>query len=193
MRIPTTAKGRQTMAGITAAAARLMHDRGITATSLDDVLAASGAGKSQLYHYFGDKEGLTQAVFRLQLDRILANQQSLSDPSCDDLTRWRDEVLAALRASDFGMCPLGTFAGQVGDSSVLRATLSDLFEEWRLALAALVRRAAGAGHVVAGVDPDEAATCLLAALEGGTMLANLQHDEAPLRTMLDAELARLTR
>lgn len=181
------------MAGITAAAARLMHDRGITATSLDDVLSASGAGKSQLYHYFGDKEGLTQAVFRLQLDRILANQTSLSDPECDDLGRWRDEVLTALRKSNVGMCPLGTFAGQVGDSEALRSTLSALFEEWRRAIAALVRRARSAGRLVDGIDADEVATCLLAALEGGTMLANLQHDEAPLRTMLDAELRRLTR
>jgi TetR/AcrR family transcriptional regulator, transcriptional repressor for nem operon len=179
------------MAGITAAAARLMHDRGIAATSLDDVLNASGAGKSQLYHYFGDKEELVQAVFHLQFERILANQPSLTDENSDDLSRWRDEVVAALRASDVSLCPLGTFAGQVGDSAALRATLAGLFEAWRAAIAGLVRRAQAAGRVPAGVDADEAATCLLAALEGGTMLANLQRDETPLRTLLDAELRRL--
>lgn len=192
MRIPTTAKGRQTMTGITAAAARLMHDRGITATSLDDVLRASGAGKSQLYHYFGDKEELTQAVFQYQLDRILGSQPSLADGNCDDLGQWRSEVLAALKASDCGTCPLGSFAGQVGDAPALHDTLAELFEEWRAAIAALVRRAQRAGRVTNSADPDEAATFLLAALEGGTMLANLRRDEAPLRTMLDAELRRLT-
>jgi AcrR family transcriptional regulator len=179
------------MGGITAAAARLMHDRGVTATSLDDVLKVSGAGKSQLYHYFGDKEELTQAVFRYQLDRALGNQPSLADEHCDDLSQWRSEVLTALRESDYGTCPLGAFAGQVGDSPALRATLADLFEEWRSAIAGLVRRAQRAGRVIDRTDPDEAATCLLAALEGGTMLSNLQHDEGPLRTMLDAELSRL--
>jgi TetR/AcrR family transcriptional regulator, transcriptional repressor for nem operon len=176
------------MSGITAAAARLMHDKGIAATSLDDVLSASGAGKSQLYHYFGDKEELTQAVFRHQYDRIMANQPSLSG---DDLIPWRSEVIAALTESDIGMCPLGTFAGQVGGSAALRETLAGLFEEWKSAIAGLVSRGQRAGRVAATVDPDEAATCLLAALEGGTMLSNLQHDERPLTTMLDAELRRL--
>jgi TetR/AcrR family transcriptional regulator, transcriptional repressor for nem operon len=180
------------MAGITAAAARLMHDRGIAATSLDDVLSESGAGKSQLYHYFGDKEELTEAVFRYQFSRIMANQPSLSDPRSDDLVQWRDEVLAALRASERGTCPLGTFAGQVSDSAVLRDILADLFEQWRAAIAGLVRRSQAAGGVLLTADPDDAATCLLAALEGGTMLSNLRRDEAPLRTMLDAELSRLT-
>lgn len=180
------------MAGITAAAARLMHDRGIAATSLDDVLTASGAGKSQLYHYFGDKEELTESVFRLQFSLILARQPSLTDPQCDDLGQWRSEVFSALRESDNSMCPLGTFAGQVGDSAALRATLASLFEEWRAAIATLVRRAQATGRAATDVDADEAATCLLAALEGGTMLASLQRDETPLHTLLNAELRRLT-
>jgi TetR/AcrR family transcriptional repressor of nem operon len=180
------------MAGIIAAAGRLMHERGIAATSLDDVLTESGAGKSQLYHYFDDKQELTEAVFRYQFGRIMENQSSLSDSRCDDLVRWRDEVLAALRASDCGTCPLGTFAGQVSDSTALRETLADLFEQWRAAIAGLVRRAQVSGRVLKTADPDEAAMCLLAALEGGTMLSNLRRDEAPLRTLLDAELSRLT-
>src|SRR5215470_7849907 len=113
MKTPATSKGRHTKAAIVAAAGQLMHDRGIAATSLDDVLAASGAGKSQMYHYFKNKEELTKAVLHHQFERIMAAQPSLTDETSTDLAQWRSEVLEALRVSGNGLCPLGAFAGQV--------------------------------------------------------------------------------
>ena len=62
MEAPATAKGRRSRELIIETAARLMRPRGISATPLDDVLSASGTGKSQLYHYFRTKEELTSAV-----------------------------------------------------------------------------------------------------------------------------------
>src|SRR5262245_31915446 len=88
---PATGKGRQARDAITAAAARLMHERGIAATTLDDVLTASGTGKSQLYHYFGDKDGLTAAVLEHQFRRVMAAQPSLSGEREPDLLSWRTE------------------------------------------------------------------------------------------------------
>ena len=59
------------------AAAVLLYQRGVRATSLDDVLAAAGCGKSQLYRYFDDKADLVGAVIDRQLEFVLAAQPAL--------------------------------------------------------------------------------------------------------------------
>jgi AcrR family transcriptional regulator len=190
--LPATEKGRRARSAIVAAAAKLMHERGIAATSLDDVLAASGSGKSQLYHYFDGKLDLAVAVLRLQFEQVLAAQPSLRDESCHDLTRWRDEVLEAHRVHGFGTCPLGTFAGQVDGEPVLRRELAELFDRWRREIGELLRRAASRGLVDQEVDQPRASLELLSALQGGTLLSHLRLDPAPLAHALDGAIARLS-
>ena len=62
MAVSTTEQGRATRQRIVVAAAALIGERGVAGTSLDDIRAATSSSKSQLYHYFGDTNGLVQAV-----------------------------------------------------------------------------------------------------------------------------------
>lgn len=189
---PATAKGRRTRDAMVGAAASLMYERGIDATAVEDVLAASDTGKSQMYHYFGGKRSLVVAVLEHQLDRVLAAQPSLTDADCADLARWRREVLAAQRESDCGNCPLGVFAGQVDNDPVVRDVLAELFGRWQRAIADLVRRAIDAGRVPAHTDADAVGGTLLAALQGGIVLSHLRRDPGPLVAALDSALASIT-
>ena len=86
-----TAKGEATRLRIVAAAADLMYSQGVEATSVDDVIEASGTGKSQVYHYFSDKTELVEAVVRAQIERVLGEQA----PFLDDLrTRYQVVILS---------------------------------------------------------------------------------------------------
>ncbi|MCU1683981.1 MAG: Transcriptional regulator, TetR [Amycolatopsis sp.] len=190
--LPTTPKGLRTRATIVGAAARLMHDRGLAAPSMDEVLVGSGTGKSQLYHYFDGKQDLAVAVLHHQFELVMAAQPALHDLSCDDLGRWRNEVLRAHRASGLGTCPLGVFVGQTDHDPVLRATLAELFARWQGVLSDLVSRAQAAGRVRADVDPATAGRALLTALQGGTILAHLHADPAPLAQALADAIAPLS-
>lgn len=187
--LPATAKGRRTRMAMIEAAALLMYQRGITSTGVEDVLSASDTGKSQMYHYFGDKQGLVAAVLEHQLGRVLAAQPSLTDEAGDDLGRWRDEVLRAFRDSGCGNCPLGVFTGQVDGDPALREVLTGLFDRWQQAITDLVARARRAERVPADTDAPEAGLALLTALQGGTMLAHLRKDEGPLAHALDSALS----
>jgi AcrR family transcriptional regulator len=80
-----TARGRATRQRIVAAAATIIHERGVAGTSLDDVRAVTGASKSQLYHYFGDKAALVGAVIERQVQQVL----HASRPSWTASTPWR--------------------------------------------------------------------------------------------------------
>ena len=66
-----TAKGARTRARIVEEAAALIHERGVAATTLEDVKAAAEVSGSQLYHYFPDKNELVQAVIDYQADTIV--------------------------------------------------------------------------------------------------------------------------
>src|SRR6476619_6957352 len=71
-----TARGAATRARIVAAASSLVYERGFAGTSLDDVMAATGTSKSQLYHYFADKDALILEVIRRQLGTVIAGQEA---------------------------------------------------------------------------------------------------------------------
>jgi AcrR family transcriptional regulator len=91
-----TAQGRATRQRIVAAAATLIGERGVSGTTLDDVRAASKASKSQLYHYFGDKHGLVEAVIDYQSVAVLGAQARALGAVGDwhDLERWADGIVA---------------------------------------------------------------------------------------------------
>jgi TetR/AcrR family transcriptional regulator, transcriptional repressor for nem operon len=189
VKTPATSKGQRSKSLITETAARLMHEKGIDATSIDDVLAASRTGKSQAYHYFSGKEDLVAAVLEFQFSRVMAAQPVLHDETCTDLRRWRQEVLAANESGGFAGCPLGAFAGQLDGSTSLEALYADLFARWQAALAALVDRARSAGQLPPSTSPHDTALVLLGALEGGSMLSHVRHRQDDLERMLDAALA----
>jgi TetR/AcrR family transcriptional regulator, transcriptional repressor for nem operon len=54
------------------AAAELIYARGVAATSLDQVLERSGAGESQLYHYFPARALEDPAAVQRALEAVLA-------------------------------------------------------------------------------------------------------------------------
>ncbi|EUA69831.1 bacterial regulatory s, tetR family protein [Mycobacteroides abscessus subsp. bolletii 1513] len=82
-------------AAIVDAAAQMMYQKGVAATSLDDILAASSTGKSQLYHYFKDRSDLVKAVVERQTELVLAAQPTLSQiDSMEGIERWAQAILA---------------------------------------------------------------------------------------------------
>ena len=103
-------------------------------------------------------------------------------------------VIAQARSSQSkGGCPLGSLTGQLAETDKHpRALLASGFEQWQVAIGDGLRRLHDAGHLAAGTDPDALATTLLATLQGGLLLAQVQRDAGPLETALGTllELAR---
>jgi TetR/AcrR family transcriptional repressor of nem operon len=190
-----TARGAKTRARIVAAAADLMYIQGVGATTLDDVLAASGASKSQLYHHFDGKDALVRAVVDHVGERIIQRErEALGHVSTiRGLRRWRDALVQnnALRHGAYG-CSLGALASEVSDHDALaRHALSQLFAEWQGLLAGVLERLQDSGALPADVSVDQLATGLMAALQGGYVLAQTEQDVAPMATAIDMALAHI--
>ena len=67
-----TARGAATRQRVVAAAAEIALTRGVGETNLDDAMEASGVSKSQLYHYFADKDELLREAAASLGERVLA-------------------------------------------------------------------------------------------------------------------------
>jgi TetR/AcrR family transcriptional regulator, transcriptional repressor for nem operon len=190
-----TPKGQRTRTRIVEAAARLMHQRSVAGTTLEDVKAAAEVSGSQLYHYFPDKDDLVQAVIDHQARTIAGNQRQADLGSPDGLRAWRDTVIAEAKSSNGkGGCPLGSLAGQLAETDPrARALIAAGFEQWSAAISDGLRRLQAAGRLPAAVDADDFAITLLAALQGGLLLAQVRQDIRPLETAVDTLLALTAR
>ncbi|TPG37416.1 TetR/AcrR family transcriptional regulator [Mycobacterium hodleri] len=193
--MPATERGRRARAEIVAAAAVLTYQRGFRATSLDDVLAAAGCGKSQLYHYFDGKTDLLGAVIDRQLEFVLAAQPALTRiDSWESLDAWLADILA-MHAQPGGpfACPLGTLAVELNNDDAFRTRLDSAFRRWIALLAEGLQKMQDHGHLVAAADPERLAANVIAALQGGMLLGRLRDDITPMRDAADAARAQLRR
>ena len=186
-----TPKGERTRVRIVEAAARLMYVRGVAGTTLDDVRSAAGVSGSQLTHYFAGKDELVRAVVGYQAGTVTGNQRQADLGTPEGLQAWRDMLVAQVRGSrGKGGCPLGSLAGQLAETDPqARAQIAMGFEQWSAAIGDGLRNLHATGHLPAGTDPDDLAVTLLAAIQGGLLLAQVQHDTRPLETAVDTLLA----
>jgi AcrR family transcriptional regulator len=189
-----TPKGERTRARIIDAAARLIYERGVADTTLEDIRARAEVSGSQLQHYFADKDELVQAVIGHQADTIIGNQRQADLSDAGGLQAWRDMLITtAKNAGGRGGCPLGSLGGQLAESDPrARALIAAGFEQWSAAISDGLQALHAAGHLQAGLDSDDLAVTLLAAVQGGLLLAQVQRDTRPLETAVDTVLALAT-
>jgi TetR/AcrR family transcriptional regulator, transcriptional repressor for nem operon len=179
----STKKGQATRDRIVAAAADLMYRHGVAGTSTPAVRDAAGVSSSQIYHYFADKDDLTRAVIAHQSTHILGTQAPLD--SLAALRAWRDVVVEAARQQNgTGGCPLGSLSSELSDTNDwARAAVADGFAAWSGAIRA--------GLEAITPDADRLALALLAAVQGGLVLAQAQHTTDALEAALDTVIAQI--
>lgn len=192
-RQPETARGRQTKARIVAAAAELMHLRGVGATSVDEVLSAAGAGKSQFYHYFSSKEDLVEVVLRHQLERVLGDLGRFDIGTWEGIRSWLDSMLQEQRERGFGGgCPLGSLVAEVaGSDDGLRTRAAEAFLIWEDRLAVGLRALRERGELRGDAQPERLAQEAMATIQGGYLLSTTKREEGPMRAALGAVFDRL--
>ncbi|HSZ42062.1 MAG TPA: TetR/AcrR family transcriptional regulator [Trebonia sp.] len=193
--IPLTARGAATRDRIVQAAADLMYVKGVHATTLDDVRAATGTSKSQLYRHFPDKDSLVHAVIALRGRQVMTRETERLGrfSSFSGLVRWRNALIQAnaLQNGAYG-CALGSMASELSDEDEpARTLLAGLFETWEGLIAAGLERMRAKGTLKPDADPGQLAISLMAALQGGYLLANAAHDVRPMEIAMDQALEHL--
>lgn len=171
---PRRSDARERMLDSTSA---LIRERGASGTSLDDILAHSGAPRGSVYYYFpgGRTQLVEEAVERAgaAMERLIVGARDRSPAESFDafIATWRK----ALTDSSFRAgCPVLAVAIESSDEAPQLAA-ARAFASWRAALAAQLRR-----H---GVPPAEArrlANLVVAAIEGAVAISRAERSTQPL-------------
>ncbi len=190
-----TRKGQETRQRIVNAAADLIFEQGAAHTTIEDVRAAADVSSSQLYHYFDDKPALVRAVIEHQTDTIVGGQETFDLSSLDGLRAWRDRVIEHQRELNCnGGCPIGSLGSELAETDPeARAQVAEGFTRWEATIQSGLREMHARGRLTPDTDPDTLALALLAALQGGLLLTQIERDTKPLEAALDAMLELVAR
>jgi len=99
---PTTDRGRATVARVLDAACALFAEKGVRATTLDEIGAAAGVGRGQLYHFFAGKADLVADVVGLQVERIVDPIRPAVDAmsTADDVRNFCEAIISLHDSSE---------------------------------------------------------------------------------------------
>ncbi|MEE9207391.1 MAG: TetR/AcrR family transcriptional regulator [Gemmatimonadota bacterium] len=149
-----------------------IYEHGYAGASLDRILAHSGVTKGALYHHFGSKAELANAV----IDEVIRPlvMERWADPiaeSDDPITALREhltEVMADFTDQEMACgCPLNNLVQELANAAEgFREHLARVYDEWRAGLAVAFARGKAAGNVRQDVDPAAAAAFIVASVEG---------------------------
>ncbi|MGA7315292.1 MAG: TetR/AcrR family transcriptional regulator [Silvibacterium sp.] len=162
------------------AAFREVHRSGFQSASIDTILAATNVTKGALYYHFDSKETLGYAVVeekiaKLTRDRWLHPMLSEGEP-IDILIGVVRRIPARpqdVRAS----CPLLNLSQEMSPlDEQFRKRLERIFLDWQEGVATLLRKGQSRGTVRRDLNPDEAASFLVAMVEGYATLAKNAQD-----------------
>lgn len=181
-------KGELTKQKIIAEATRLVHQKGFEATSMSDLVSATGLQKGCLYFHFEGKDDLLAAVlekakadFFLLIDAALAGKT----PGAR-LDNFFKGVLDYQKSQGFtGGCIFGNIAVEMSDKDKrIAAFVHDLFNEWIEKIHVVIKAAQRTGQVTSDVAANMLARHIIMAIEGGFMLSRLEKSEKPLKDCL---------
>jgi TetR/AcrR family transcriptional regulator, transcriptional repressor for nem operon len=189
---PSTRKGEHTRDTILSNAAHLVHLQSVAATSLNDVMEASGTGKSQIYHYFQNKDDMIRQVIAFRAaefeTRLVPMLEQIE--SWEDVEAWFGLALEEQRAQGFiGGCPFGSMAAEVSDrDEILRLDLATFFRCWINQIAHGLHNLQSRNLLHPEANLEALATMVLTSLEGGMLLSKTLKDEMPLKRALEGAM-----
>ena len=152
-------------------------------------METSGASKSQLYHYFADKDELLQEASALQADARAFGARA-------DAGRARfARGLAALAGRGAALnrkqgCPLGALVYQLPASArTARTAVGDGFASWRRLLEDGLARCGSGANLRRTPTRPALALAVLSAVQGGLLLSRSEKSGRPLEAAFDMALA----
>ncbi len=159
------------------AAFREVYRYGFQSAGVDAILAATNVTKGALYYHFENKQALGYAIIEeiiaeITRDRwVLPLERSKNKNPIDALIRIVRAIPSRPRDVKSG-CPLVNLAQEMSLlDEQFRKRLEKIFQAWQREIAMALRRGQSEGTVRRDLLPEEAASFLIAMIEGYEVLA----------------------
>lgn len=153
------------------AATRLFWERGYEATSVDDLVGATGLNRASMYGAFGDKRGLFLAAIGHYVDTVMRDRLGVLDAPGSALaaiTRFFEELIAFSCGRDrhLGCLMTNCAVGLVQRDSAIAAIWRDAIARAEDSFLRAVRRGQDEGEITTAHDAVALARSLVATLHG---------------------------
>lgn len=182
-------RGEQTRNRILDEAKQVFHRKGFTATSVNDLLAATGTTKGNLYFHFSGKEEVGLEVLRREQRKFLQFlDEALQGPTPGaGLDNFFRQALEKNRRRNFvGGCLFGNTALETSDTAQQFAdVVKEVFAAWIDKVAQTIAQAQLAGQIRNDLPAEDLGELVVMTLEGGIMQARLHKSELPLKRSLE--------
>lgn len=173
--VPATAKGEATRAFLLDTASRVFAERGYTASTLNELIAASGLTRGAFYFYFRSKSELALAVLSNQhagwLDRV--HHQVLSRPSAVEQLQALIPTMLELIETDPATWSITRLTKELAVDPDLTDQVTKPMAAWVALVADIVRRGQADGDLRPGLAPENVATVLVGAFDGLKALSDV--------------------
>jgi TetR/AcrR family transcriptional repressor of nem operon len=182
----------ESRARIVSAATALLLREGVCSLTPARIRAAAQVSRAELDQLFPDPDGIVEAIVEARSEIVLRAQR----PSLEavrhlaDLEEWRERLLDPC-APENGR-PLGSLVCHVAPRHPRgRHALTRAFSQWEALLASALSRLQATGDIDSGAVPGVLASGVIAALQGGYLLAHTTQDAEQLRATLDMALGQV--
>jgi TetR/AcrR family transcriptional regulator, transcriptional repressor for nem operon len=163
-----------------------IYAHGFQAAGLDAIVERAQVTKGALYHHFPSKHALGYAVF----DEVIGRYTDVRwlypiRGAADPLTAIADSMREAFKSEFQHGCPLNNLAQEM--SSVdegFHDRIAALYRHWESGVAVALAGGQERGTVDPAVNVNEAATFIVASIEGAYSLAKGRQDRGPLMACL---------
>lgn len=179
-------KGERTRQQLVEKAAGLFNQRGYEATSIADVMAATGLQKGGVYRHFDSKEDLALAAFDYAIGVMRERFTEALSRVAEPVDRLRAIIGVYERIPVDppvpGGCPILNAAIEADDANpVLRARAAAIMDDMRRVIKRAVRDGQQDGNIREQVAPDTVAVVFICTLEGAVMMSKLYGSQSAMR------------
>src|SRR5262245_59523880 len=161
-----------------------MHRSGFRGSDLEAILERAGVTKGAMYHHFAGKQAMGYAVVDEAIAQLTrAKWQDPLAQAADPFTALIEIIETTSRdLADLDRgCPLNNFMQEMSPlDEGFRARMAKVLNDWRDAIAAVIRWGQAQGLVTPDLDPEDEAMFIIAAYEGYISLAKNSRDAATL-------------
>lgn len=161
-------------------AEKLLWYQGYEATSLNDVVGKAGVSKGAFFHYYPNKQAISQDVInkyvREQLTAPLEKHLTEATSVKNGLFNWVSEFFEGYKSHNFkGGCLLGNMALELADQNeAARETIKQHFLDLENTMVSHLKPLMDEGKLL--VEPRQMARLLIASLQGVIMMSKVHKD-----------------
>lgn len=182
-------KGEMTRERILEVARELFNSKGFNATTISDLVAATGMKKGSLYFHFSGKDAIAREVLSeatAEFMDFLSTALGGDNPGASLENFFRCALEKHLGTGFVGGCIFGNTALEMSDSNPeFAGAIDKVFDEWISRVAVAVTGAQKNGQLRTDISSGALANHIVATIEGGIMMSRLKKDERPMKECLE--------